>query len=259
MIKEQASILFVDDELNIIRMMKEVLSWAGYPNVYLANSGSEAITIVKTQHIDLAIVDILMPGMDGFEVMKFIKNYDSDIELIVISATSDFGPDYPLRAGSLGVKKFFPKPFDYEDVIAVIDKIIEAKNPSIYSQIDYYLQEYNRAYNYNVKISKRALKCLAAYDWVTNNGDLQKILGELVVTASDSIIRLKDIPNELKGISNLSKPELKNALADFERKYIADVLSQTHGNQMLAAKLLNVNRTTLWSKLKKLDISAEHQ
>ena len=257
--KEQASILFVDDEINITRMMKEVLNWAGYPNVYLANSGSEAIPIVKAQHIDLAMVDILMPGMDGFEVMKLLKNYDSNIELIVISGTADEGLDYPLRAGGLGVKKFFPKPFDYDDVVSVVDRIIESKPANIFTLIDYYLQECNRAHNYNVKISKRALNCLANHNWSSNVYELNHLIGKLVASVSDSIIRLKDIPNELKGTSNLSKPELKNALADFERKYIVDVLSQTHGNQVLAAKILNVNRTTLWSKLKKLDISAEHQ
>jgi len=254
MTKEQASILFVDDELSLTRMMKYVLNSAGYPHVHIANSGAEAVEIVKTRHIDLAIVDILMPGMDGFEVMKFLKSYDSDIELIVISATSDFGPDYPLRAGNLGVKKFFPKPFDYNDVIVVIDRIIESKTANIYTLINCYLQEYNRVHNYNVKISKRALNCLASYNWSDNACELNNIIGKLVVTVKDSIIRIKDIPVEIQGSANQSKPQLKAALADYERKYIEDVLCQTHGNQAQAAKILHVDRKTLWSKLQKLDI-----
>jgi len=257
--KEQASILFVDDELNYTRMMKEVLGWAGYSKVYIANSGKEAMALVKSSHIDLAILDIMMPGMDGFEVMKFLKKHDSNIELIVISGTAGLGTDYPLQAGNLGVKKFFPKPFNYDDVIAVVNRIIESKPASIYSQIDCYLAEYNQAYNYNVKISKRALNCLANYNWSANAYDLIYVIGKLVVTVSESIIRLKDIPSELRGVANSSTPQLKDVLADFERKYIQDVLCQTHGNQVKAAKILNVDRKTLWAKLKKLDITVEHQ
>lgn len=81
------NILVVDDEKLIRDVIKEYLSQEKY-NVYEASDGQEAVDIVKNQNIDLVILDIMMPIMDGYKACELIKNV-KQVPVIMLSARQE--------------------------------------------------------------------------------------------------------------------------------------------------------------------------
>lgn len=111
-----ANILIADDEKEIVRLLRIYVE-ANDHQVFEANNGEAALQILKTEHIDLAIVDIMMPGKNGYEVIKEIrKGYY--IPILVISAKVElsdrvFGID-------LGADDYITKPFEPLEVAAKV-------------------------------------------------------------------------------------------------------------------------------------------
>jgi len=83
------NILVSDDEPPIRELLKLVLQSEGY-NVFIASDGVEALEIVKKTPIDVAILDIRMPRLNGIGVLKEIKTIDPSIEVIIITGFADF-------------------------------------------------------------------------------------------------------------------------------------------------------------------------
>lgn len=120
------TILIVDDEAGIRDVLKEYAEFNGYAHVEATN-GFEAIQKVKESKIDLIIMDIMMPGLDGFSAVKEIKkNYD--IPTIMLSAR---GEEYDKLFGfELGVDDYVTKPFSPREVFARIGVILKRKTAS---------------------------------------------------------------------------------------------------------------------------------
>jgi len=78
-------ILFVDDELSILRLYKEELSEFGY-EVILAHNGKEALMKYRTEHPELVVMDMRMPGMDGIEALTKILGRDRQASIVINSA-----------------------------------------------------------------------------------------------------------------------------------------------------------------------------
>jgi CheY-like chemotaxis protein len=92
------TVLIVDDEENIRTLYKEELSDDGY-NVILASNGYEALEVLTTQKPDAIILDIKMPGMDGVNLLKLIKERkEDDIPVIICSAYEEYKQDFSLWA-----------------------------------------------------------------------------------------------------------------------------------------------------------------
>lgn len=92
------TILIVDDEENIRTLYKEELKDEGY-HVILASNGYEALEVLNTQKPDAIILDIKMPGMDGVNLLKLIKErQEDDIPVIICSAYEEYKQDFSLWA-----------------------------------------------------------------------------------------------------------------------------------------------------------------
>lgn len=119
-----STLLIVDDEKGIRDVLREYACFNGY-SVIEATNGFEAIKKVNENHIDLIIMDIMMPGLDGFSAVKEIrKNYD--IPTMMLSAR---GEEYDKLFGfELGIDDYVTKPFSPKEVIARIGVIIKRKN-----------------------------------------------------------------------------------------------------------------------------------
>ncbi|MFJ7952615.1 response regulator transcription factor [Lysinibacillus sp. NPDC096418] len=113
-------ILLVDDEKGIIDMLKMALSKNGYSHLYAAYSGEEALNIVEKQPIDLIILDIMLPDMDGFEVCKRIRSKCQTPILFLSAKTTDFDV---ISGLTLGGDDYIKKPFNPMEVIARIKAI----------------------------------------------------------------------------------------------------------------------------------------
>lgn len=115
--QHRGTILLVDDTPAYLRYLSSVLSQNGY-EVCTAKNGTTALTLVQEVSPDLILLDITMPGIDGFEVCKRLKarSYTQNIPIIFLSATHETSDK--LRAFELGGVDFIVKPFQVEEVLA---------------------------------------------------------------------------------------------------------------------------------------------
>ncbi|PAD28701.1 response regulator transcription factor [Paenibacillus sp. 7523-1] len=108
------SILVVEDEKHVRKLLDTVLTREGY-NVYQAEDGVEALEILKVQFIDLIILDIMMPNMDGFEFVKELR--DVNIMTPILMATAKHLPEEKKRGFRLGIDDYMTKPLDTEEML----------------------------------------------------------------------------------------------------------------------------------------------
>ncbi len=122
--KQKRKILVVDDEQPTIDSM-EILLGNDY-TLLIANSGLEALRRIKKESIDLVFLDINLPVMDGFEVLKAIKNYDESLEVVML--TADEKAKTAMKAMELGAFHYITKPYDKDDIFLVLHRVFEKKN-----------------------------------------------------------------------------------------------------------------------------------
>lgn len=114
--KKYPYIMVVDDEQAILRMLSRTLEPEGY-GVILADNGSSALALLEECRLDLVILDIMMPGLDGFQVLDLIRQR-SNIPVIMLTAR---GEVTTLRdALSLGADDYVRKPFGTRELLARI-------------------------------------------------------------------------------------------------------------------------------------------
>lgn len=112
-------ILIVDDDPNVVKFVRVNLEAEGY-DLLAARSGSEALNIIRTKSPDLVILDLMLPGMDGFEVCRLVREF-TQVPIIILSARGDTGDK--VRSLSLGADDYITKPFDIAELIARIKAI----------------------------------------------------------------------------------------------------------------------------------------
>ncbi len=119
-------ILLVDDEPNIIMALEYALRKNDY-DIFIARDGEEAITLLKELKPDLIVLDIMMPKVDGYEVLTFLKDhkeFQNKIQSIIISAKqkdSDIE-----KAMNLGAKDYIKKPFSIKKLVNIINKLLNS-------------------------------------------------------------------------------------------------------------------------------------
>jgi PAS domain S-box-containing protein len=141
MISEQeilnASILIVDDQEANVQLLGEMLRDAGYINIASTNDPHEVCAQHQKNHYKLILLDLQMPGMDGFQVMENLKEIEMDGYLPVLVITAQ--PGHKLRALAAGAKDFVSKPFDLVEVQTRIHNMLEVR--LLYKKLEHYNQE----------------------------------------------------------------------------------------------------------------------
>lgn len=117
----KSKIMVVDDEMHIRELVRFYLDKAGFDTIEAANA-EEALDIVENQYIDLAVVDIMMPGMDGFELVEQMRQY-REFPVIMLTAKSQLKDK--LRGFSLGIDDYVTKPFDPDELMARVKTILK--------------------------------------------------------------------------------------------------------------------------------------
>jgi PAS domain S-box-containing protein len=131
-----ASILIVDDQESNVILLEQLLSEAGYVRVASTTNPREVFALHRKNHYDLILLDLQMPGMDGFQVMESLKTNDADDYLPVLVITAQ--PSHKLRALQAGAKDFISKPFDLVEARTRIHNMLEVR--LLYKQLDNYNQ-----------------------------------------------------------------------------------------------------------------------
>lgn len=116
-------IMVVDNEPDIVDLTRTVLELGGY-NVITANSGEECLRLLEKEKVDLVLLDIMMPGMSGWDVFNRINNKKSSIKVAFMSVLeiSDKRKQVLLEEG---LADYIMKPFDKETLLNRVDKILE--------------------------------------------------------------------------------------------------------------------------------------
>jgi DNA-binding response OmpR family regulator len=114
-------ILIVDDDKNTRRLYQAVLENEGY-QVFLAENGDMALDVMESVHIDLAIVDIMMPGMDGYEFTKILRENDNSLPVLMVSAKQL--PDDKRKGFLVGTDDYMTKPVDEEEMLLRIKALL---------------------------------------------------------------------------------------------------------------------------------------
>ena len=115
------NILVIDDDKNIRFVMKEVLEANQY-NVFTAQNGEDAFSVLQNEHIDLAIVDIMMPQMDGYEFTKELRSFNQELPVLMVSAKQL--PEDRKKGFTSGIDDFMSKPIDTEELLLHIKALL---------------------------------------------------------------------------------------------------------------------------------------
>ena len=132
-----SSILIVDDQEANVTLLERLLGEAGYAFVFSTMNPHEVCALHRKNRYDLILLDLQMPGVDGFEVMEGLKVNDADSYLPVLVITAQ--PGHKVRALQAGARDFISKPFDLVEVKTRIRNMLEVR--LLYKQ----LESYNRA------------------------------------------------------------------------------------------------------------------
>ena len=120
--RQQKKILAVDDERHIVRLIQVNLERAGF-QVVTAYDGPEALKKVEAEKPDLIVLDIMMPRMDGFEVLKRLKAKPETSEIPVIMLTAKAQDADVFRGWSSGVSAYLTKPFNPIELVTFVKRI----------------------------------------------------------------------------------------------------------------------------------------
>jgi serine phosphatase RsbU (regulator of sigma subunit) len=120
-----AGILIVDDKEPNVRLLAGMLRVAGYTSVQSTTDPSEVCNLHQRNRYSLILLDLQMPGLDGFQVMEGLKEIEEDGYLPVLVITAQ--PAHKLRALEAGAKDFVSKPFDLAELRARVHNILEVR------------------------------------------------------------------------------------------------------------------------------------
>ncbi|MBS1218593.1 MAG: two component, sigma54 specific, transcriptional regulator, Fis family [Proteobacteria bacterium] len=119
-----ARVLIVDDEEIVVRSCLRILEGGGY-ELEGVHSGAEALRKIEERHYDVIILDIMMPQMDGLEVLQRVKETHPDIDVIMITGLSQI--ETAVKAMKLGAFDYLPKPFDPDELTLVVRRARERR------------------------------------------------------------------------------------------------------------------------------------
>ena len=121
----QGKILIVDDQEANVLLLKKMLLGAGYASITSTTDSFEVCELHLRNHYDLILLDLQMPGMDGFQVMENLKEIETGSYLPVLVITAQ--PDHKLRALEAGAKDFVSKPLDFAEVLIRVHNMLEVR------------------------------------------------------------------------------------------------------------------------------------
>lgn len=115
------NVLLVEDEFDFQRVLAEYLTLSGY-EVIAADHGKMGLEKFKEMHVDICILDVMMPVMDGFELAEHIRKLDRDVPIIFLTAKNQ--KEDRLKGLKLGADDYITKPFDAEELVLRMSNIL---------------------------------------------------------------------------------------------------------------------------------------
>jgi PAS domain S-box-containing protein len=229
----RARILIVDDQEVNISLLQQMLREAGYDNVDSTTDPREVFALHCEHRYDLILLDLQMPGMDGFQVMEGLKTIAGDGYLPVLVITAE--PGHKLRALRGGARDFISKPFDLVEVKTRIHNMLEVR--LLYKQLDDHsrlLEKVVQERTAELRASEARYRSLTelASDWYweqDENGTFTKVSGpvlEMLGIRDDALpAPAGEIPDG--GWNEAERAELRLAIAE-RRPFLDFIFSRAN-------------------------------
>src|ERR687892_816746 len=122
----QGAVLVVDDEEIMREILETLLTREGY-EVRVASSGAEGLELARSLPFDAAIVDIMMPGLDGIATLDELKRIDDDLAVVIITAYASV--ESAISAMKAGAFDYVTKPFKNDEVLVIVRNAMERRQP----------------------------------------------------------------------------------------------------------------------------------
>ncbi|MBU0672561.1 MAG: sigma-54 dependent transcriptional regulator [Candidatus Margulisbacteria bacterium] len=236
MTKAKHTILAVDDEKDMLKTFQNVLK-KKY-NLLTSESGSKALKIIQEENVDLILLDIRLPKMDGIEILKKAKAALPDLEIIMVSASKDVAS--AVEAMKLGAFDYITKPFDVAELIVVIEKALEKR--SLIKENLYLKEALAQASSYCDLLGKTAemKKIFETIDTVAKGDSRVLITGEsgtgkeLVARAVHNKSKRANKPFVAINCAALPENLLESELFGYERGAFTNALERKLGKFELA-------------------------
>ncbi|MBW7956387.1 MAG: response regulator [Deltaproteobacteria bacterium] len=151
MSEEKFKILIADDDLDLRELLVEAVRNWGY-DVSLARDGEEALKKLRMDHFHMVITDLMMPGMDGLQLLQRIRELDSDILVIIITGYATI--ETAVKAIETGAYDYIAKPFRLDELMIVIKNACERLRLMLQNRT--LLEELRTAYG-EIAVLKKAL------------------------------------------------------------------------------------------------------
>ena len=128
-------ILLVDDEPAPLEMMGYALTHEGY-ETFSAQNGIEALKIARREGIDLIVLDVMLPGIDGYEVCHRLRSTPETAHIPVLMVSAKAKEEDKATALRVGAQAYFKKPFSMSDLIAGVEKLLADSRREERSDVD---------------------------------------------------------------------------------------------------------------------------
>jgi DNA-binding NtrC family response regulator len=120
-----STILVVDDEIEYLNLLKSILEDEGYKNVLTLDNPHKVIRTLQENKIDLVLLDVYMPGLNGLDVLENISRQNPQVPVIMVTAVDEL--EIALKAIKLGAYEFIVKPIDTERLFLTIVRALEKR------------------------------------------------------------------------------------------------------------------------------------
>jgi PleD family two-component response regulator len=124
-LSDKAAILVVDDDCDLLKLLSDILTGQGY-RVNVADSGEKALASVAANPPELILLDIMMPGLNGYDVLGCLKDQDASCDIPIIFLSALNGTTQRVKGLKLGAMDFVSKPFQAEELLARVQTHLEA-------------------------------------------------------------------------------------------------------------------------------------
>ncbi|MGA7143992.1 MAG: sigma-54 dependent transcriptional regulator [Desulfobacterales bacterium] len=169
---------------------------------------------------------------------------------------------------AINMEKFREDLYYRLNVIPIKVPSLKQRRSDIPLLIDFFLKKFQKIKNKKITgFSQPAMDSMWAYDWPGNVRELENVIKRLTILCEDPVVNMDDLPENIRDVSGANPSDeevilgdelnLNEAVQDYEKKIILEALEKTNWVKSKAAKLLNINRTTLVAKIKKQNIEID--
>jgi len=182
----RGKILIVDDLQANVQLLERMLRDAGYVSITSTMVPGEVCELHRKNHYDLILLDLKMPGMDGFQVIEELKGIEPDDYIPVLVVTAQ--PDHKLRALQAGAKDFISKPFVLAEVLARIHNMLEVR------------LLHAKTKSYSEALEQKVEEVEASRDLISRQSDEVKRLYDDLVAEQKRSLELSAQPGTMVGV-----------------------------------------------------------